>query len=88
MSTHAMEARRGWAPSFVVSGEELGGWQQATIKNWVRGPDSNRQPPGYEPDELPVAPPRTLAGIIAESGLPCNPGGCRWHVPSFERETS
>lgn len=25
---------------------------------WLRGPDSNRRPPGYEPSELPTAPPR------------------------------
>ncbi len=23
------------------------------IKNWLRGPDLNRRPSGYEPDELP-----------------------------------
>ena len=26
----------------------------------LRGPDSNRRPLGYEPNELPTAPPRDL----------------------------
>src|SRR5690625_593313 len=28
------------------------------MRAWLRGPDSNRQPSDYEPDELPIAPPR------------------------------
>lgn len=37
---------------------------------WLRGPDSNRQPPGYEPGNLPLiypamwCPLRSLTGII------------------------
>ena len=27
---------------------------------WLRGRILNRQPPGYEPDELPTAPPRVV----------------------------
>jgi hypothetical protein len=30
------------------------------VGNWLRGSDLNRQPPGYEPDELPIAPPRDV----------------------------
>ena len=27
---------------------------------WLRGPDLNQRPSGYEPDELPAAPPRDI----------------------------
>ena len=30
------------------------------ISIWLRGIDSNYRPSGYEPDELPTAPPRDL----------------------------
>ena len=32
--------------------------------NWLRGIDSNYRPSGYEPDELPTAPPRDVLDII------------------------
>jgi hypothetical protein len=38
--------------------------------SWLRGLDSNQQPSGYEPDELPVAPPRchnyTTPGLLVQ----------------------
>jgi hypothetical protein len=41
---------------------------------WLRGLDSNQQPPGYEPDELPVAPPRccnyTTSALPVQVDLP------------------
>jgi hypothetical protein len=56
--------------------------------SWLRGLDSNQQPSGYEPDELPVAPPRchnyTTPGLLVQvekrtqcRGRDSNPhGGC------------
>lgn len=38
--------------------DECWGEFETRLFAWLRGSDSNRQPPGYEPDELPVAPPR------------------------------
>ena len=29
---------------------------------WLRGKDLNQRPSGYEPDELPTAPPRDIGG--------------------------
>ena len=34
--------------------------KSAVRRKWLRGPDLNRRPPGYEPDELPAALPRDV----------------------------
>ena len=34
--------------------------ERGPCRDLLRGPDSNREPSGYEPDELPIAPPRYI----------------------------
>jgi hypothetical protein len=36
--------------------------------SWLRGQDSNLRPSGYEPDELPTAPPRDVSMDFAWCG--------------------
>ena len=36
--------------------------QEALLFVWLRGPDLNRRPSGYEPDELPLLHPASFGG--------------------------
>ena len=47
-----------WTGDLILTKDTLCRLSYISIWNWLRGADLNHRPSGYEPDELPTAPPR------------------------------
>lgn len=47
--------------SFLSKNKERWNFINSTVPIWVRGPDLNQRPQGYEPCELPTALPRYIS---------------------------
>ena len=52
-----------------LENKELGAFAPS-VNSWLRGQDLNLRPPGYEPDELPAAPPRDISYLVVYAA-PC-----------------
>ena len=51
----------------------IGNAGRERTESWLRGPDLNRRPSGYEPDELPsCSTPRQLCASILTIVFACN----------------
>ncbi len=55
-------------PSDPRHEKTLGSLRSQGLRTWLRGKDSNQRPPGYEPDELPTAPPRDIKYLVRKTG--------------------